>query len=315
MARKVLLVLWVLVLWGDRCFADEPFGPAERAPFRFAVISDLNPSCARISATAGLKKTIEVISSKINPLFVLIAGDMIGMSKGKKCLQASSYPKMWDAFMAEIEKLSEADIPVYVSPGNHDASYYNAAFREYEKVWMRYPHKPDFGDNDYYPFHYSFNIRGNHFISMPAYDLWFKGNVSKAKGWLIKDLEKVEEKKVSEEYDNVFLFQHVPIRDPKCKKGNEKIRDEKYAPILNGKVDVVFAGHQHCYRDDYADGVRQIVSGPSGDPSARGKNADMNFLVVDVFGPKDFKVYAVTEDSDYTMTFDGTALPPWPPTQ
>ncbi|OGS06853.1 MAG: hypothetical protein A2270_11825 [Elusimicrobia bacterium RIFOXYA12_FULL_51_18] len=279
-------------------FAGAAKGERESSGFfRFVVMSDLNPGCGETSVTGDFKKTNDVVINKIKPSFILIAGDMIGVMKGDNCLPPSAYPKMWKSFFAEIERYYEAGIPVYISAGNHDAGYKDA-LGIYRAEWSDYQHKPlnTIGD---FPLYYSFNIKNNHFISMPVYKLPVE---NEALVWLEQDLNQARK-----QYENVFVFQHVPVKGAGC-KGEPGI-GRTYAEMLKGKVGAVFTGHEHCYRDMDAFGVRQITGGPAGDPSPRGVNKDMNFLVVDVKGKNDFTVYPAVKKSGYLKTFEGKDIP------
>lgn len=201
--------------------------PADKkAPFRFVVYGD-----TRTNADAH-RRVLRLVK-ELKPDFVLHTGDAV--AKGGNLDD-------WDDFFKEAGKLL-AEIPYFIAIGNHEND------NEYYYDFFAMPGNERF---------YSFDWGNCHFIALDtasAY-LWDARQIE----WLKKDL-----KAHARSAFTVVAFHQPPYSI--ASHGSELYVRETYCPIFEKYgVDVVFAGHDHCYQHCVANGVHYIVTGGGGAP-------------------------------------------------
>ncbi|MCA9566031.1 MAG: metallophosphoesterase, partial [Myxococcales bacterium] len=147
--------------------ADSTLGPS--GPLRVVVISDLNERYGDQFYRKEVHTAVWRIRA-LKPHLIVITGDMVAGQRA-----GLDYEGMWDAFDEAIRG-PLADIPILVTPGNHDASEYSAYEAErdiYRQRWDNWPSPADFegveilpgGD---YPFHYAARVGPAVFVSLDA---------------------------------------------------------------------------------------------------------------------------------------------------
>ena len=121
-------------------------------PIDIIVISDLNDSYGSTTYSTETHKTTAYILKK-RPELVLVTGDMVAGQK-----KELPYVEMWEGFHQAVTlPLEKNQIPIAVSPGNHDASGYTVYQEErdiFVEQWQE--HKPDltYIDDANFPLYY-----------------------------------------------------------------------------------------------------------------------------------------------------------------
>jgi hypothetical protein len=209
---------------------QEP-GPSEG--FRFVVFGDRTGG--RVSGLKVLEDAV-AMTNHLDPDFVMTVGDLIqGYNEAPQWLrQATRFRRI----------MGKLNMPWYPVAGNHDVY---ARPRTPGGHIERY--KQHFG-----PLYYSFDHRWAHFVvlftdeSLSYADPAQTQNLSPEQlAWLKADL-------AATQAEQVFVFLHHPRWLPKYDGCNwPEVHDLLAA---DGRVQAVFAGHIHRYRDDGArDGV------------------------------------------------------------
>ena len=101
------------------------------AGIRVAVISDLNDSYGSVSYSPAVHSAVDALLA-LEPDLVLSTGDMVAGQ-----MAGLDYEGMWAGFHAAVtDELDAADLPLAVTPGNHDASGY-AGFEKEREIFVR----------------------------------------------------------------------------------------------------------------------------------------------------------------------------------
>lgn len=233
---------------------------------RFALISDLNGSYGSKNYHASVSQAVKyLVQTKHQIQFVLSTGDMVAGQRSNL-----DYEGMWSAFNQRVTKpLHQKNIPLFPSPGNHDAYRTRKIERaHYQKTWLQSDPfaKAPFayfvkGVTQSFPFQYAFRVKKALFISLDNTDVrpWENRTVQ----WMEQVLEKEKDATVK------FVFGHVPLLPFAFKKEREyvargsvdfldRIEDlfEKY------KVDAFFSGHSHVYYPGRREGHTEFISVP-----------------------------------------------------
>ncbi len=209
--------------------------PKENQNFTFVAYGDTrtNPE-AHLSVMQKIKE--------VNPSFILNVGDLV--SNGNK-------ESDWEEYFKVIcDKTNvAAEVPIYSALGNHEKE------SKYYYDYFELPHNNSENTEAYYSFDYG----SSHIICLDT-EIPFDKN-SKQYLWLNEDLE--ENKDASWK----FVFLHRPIYSSSGHGGNEELKQFIEPLFQKYKVDIVFAGHDHCYeRTVPIDGVTYIVTGGGGAP-------------------------------------------------
>lgn len=237
---------------------QEVYYSENEPPLRIAVISDMNGDYGDSSYSIRVHKAVERIQ-KLKPDAVLVTGDM---ASGEK--KGLDYKAMWKGFRDTVTlPLIQSNIPMLVSPGNHDASAWKGFEIErkiYKDEWTTY-----LGDYlsknstvklismDNYPFHYSFVIKNVFFMAIDATTQLELSSLQK--NWLI------EQSKNAQTYAHKVVFSHYPFHPLAINRENDFIADKGNVLFKNLKqngVNLFLSGHQHAYYPAVWEGVRFI---------------------------------------------------------
>lgn len=211
----------------------------EEGAFSFAVISDLNGSYGSKEYAEDVHQSVRWLAEEQRPELVISTGDMVaGQRRGL------DYRGMWASFHAAVTNpLGAADIPLAVTPGNHDASA-GAAFLEerltFVEEWRRHKPEVEFVDERFYPLHYAFKMRGVLFISL---DATMVGPLDAAQmRWLREVLSANPDARAR------VVYGHIPLY-PVTKGREQEILDDPELEHLLGEfeVDLMLSGHHHGY--------------------------------------------------------------------
>ncbi|EQC47727.1 metallophosphoesterase [Bacteriovorax sp. Seq25_V] len=232
--------------------------PTESEDLKIVIISDLNGSYGSVDYNSRIDVAISKIN-EVRPDLVLVTGDMVaGQKKGL------NYEAMWDGFHRTVTvPLSMAGIPVFVTPGNHDASAYSGFEQEraiYKREWESYQsdYIQDYDqitkvDMSNYPFYYSFAFKGTLFISLDGTKTSELDSTQKA--WLLSQV------KTPVEYKNKVVFSHLPFHPVAQGRENDYIRDASnslYKELKSSGVNLFLSGHHHSYYPGVYDGTRFV---------------------------------------------------------
>jgi hypothetical protein len=223
--------------------------------YNFVVMSDSNGDGGSVQQTKVLKDIISEVSNEDNkPDFVIHNGDMIAGNEGTSKNLAL---QMWDEFGKATEPLAENKIGFFPSAGNHDASFNQDLPEAYAEYWSEYKNVADIEIKGLYGSYYSFEYMGSYFIVMYAPKinisdeqlLWLKNEVNKAQG----------------DYDNIFVFSHIPLTAASDYHPDDKLNpNDQIKDILKDKITAFFGAHHNVYYDVVLDEIRQIGTGRAG---------------------------------------------------
>jgi 3',5'-cyclic AMP phosphodiesterase CpdA len=225
------------------------FSSLIHAETKVIVISDLNGSYGSKSYEATVFQAVSKIA-EIKPDMVLVTGDMVaGQKKGL------DYFGMWEAFHKAVTiPLTKLDIPLAVTPGNHDGSgelNFKLERDIYVGQWTKYKPKVEYLNQDFFPHYYSFKKHNILFISL---DATLVGPLDqKQKKWLVSQLQE------HKHFRHTVVFGHIPVFAVVEKKASEILADTELQEIFRRYgVDLYLSGHHHAYYPGYYDGVRHI---------------------------------------------------------
>lgn len=223
-------------------------GPA--SALRVVVISDLNGSYGSTSYSTRIPVAIQRII-ELKPDLVISTGDMVAGQR-KPVLGESEVRAMWDAFHRVVsDPLAAADIPLAVTPGNHDASAYGGFEGErriFGEEWRS--RKPDlhFSDDADYPYFYAFEMDGVRFASLDATTL----------GPLRRD-QMARLSKVMAGSGPAVTFSHLPLWPFAQEREREIIGDPALEALYHKLgVDLHLSGHHHAFYPGWKDGVAYV---------------------------------------------------------
>lgn len=229
--------------------------PAARAALSVIVISDLNGSYGSTNYEPGVSLAVSRIL-ELEPDLVISTGDMVAGQRLHPPLGAPAVEAMWRAFHATVSApLSEAGIPLAVTPGNHDASAY-ASFRAEREIfrqqWQSRAPRLEFVDRDGYPFSYAFALEGVLFVSL---DVTKVGTLDEAQRRWLDELLAAHGKR----YRHRVVFSHLPIYPFTDGRESEVSADHELERILRRhQVELYLSGHHHAYYPGYHGGIRFV---------------------------------------------------------
>ena len=166
MKLSLCLILFLTPFFNNKLNAQE-----NERPLRIAIISDMNGDYGSPDYSIQVHKAVERLKI-LKPDAVLVTGDM---ASGEK--KGLDYKGMWKGFRdAVTNPITESDLPMLVTPGNHDASGWKGYENErniYKEEWQNY--LTDYLSKNQtvrlismenYPFYYSFAIKDVFFMSI-----------------------------------------------------------------------------------------------------------------------------------------------------
>ncbi len=149
-----------------------------------------------------------------------------------------------------LDDVSELEMPVYPVMGNHETA--GDGWEITKEMVFR-------GENTYY----SFDKGDSHFIVLDTFEPGTKYRISDEQmAWLIDDLQTTTE-------PHIFVFVHAPLYPTVSHIGGSldkypEERDHLVDILVDKGVDIIFAGHEHCYVALEYQGLVQITSSGAG---------------------------------------------------
>lgn len=227
-------------------------------PLRIAIISDMNGDYGSPDYSIRVHKAIEKLRA-IKPDAVLVTGDMVSGEK-----KGLDYKGMWKGFRDTVTlPLTQSDLPMLITPGNHDASGWKGFENEraiYKNEWTTY-HNDYLSKNqnirlismENYPFYYSFAIKNVFFMSI---DATTQLELSAAqKTWL------ENQSKNSTGFKHKVVFSHYPFHPIAVQRESDYIADKSntvFKMLKANGVNLFLSGHQHAYYPSVWEGVRFV---------------------------------------------------------
>lgn len=207
--------------------------------YTLAVISDLNGSYGSTTYGQPVHNAVNWIIDQINPHLVVSTGDMVaGQQAGH------DYRAMWQAFHnAVTQPMTAANIPLAVTPGNHDASGYSAFANEraiFVDEWQQHRPALNFLDDTNYPLHYAFEMGPALFISLDATRV---GPLDfNQRQWVANILDTYQD------YPVKFIYGHIPLFPVAQGRESEILKDFELEQLLHDyNVQMMISGHHHAY--------------------------------------------------------------------
>lgn len=238
MAAKTILSIVFLMIFCGSAFAES---------LRVAVISDLNGSYGSTRYNSRVAAAVERIIA-LEPDLVISTGDMVAGQR-RPVLTEPEVRAMWEAFHAEVtEPFSRANIPLVVTPGNHDASAYGGFEEEraiFSEQWRERKPALDYVDDSDYPFFYAFEMRGVTFVSLDATTI---GPLRRGQSQRLSGLAAGR--------DTVIAFSHLPLWPFAIERETEVIGDPALQDIFRSiDLDLHLSGHHHAFYPGWKDGT------------------------------------------------------------
>ena len=235
----------------------QPPAPSEK--FSFVVLADSNGGGGTTQQPTVFKNIVqEIVAAPAKTDFVIHVGDMIAGTSGTSKSWAL---QMWDEFDKTINPWLKVEIGFFPSAGNHDASFGWGLPQAYQEHWGKYENIKDYKIGGSYANYYSFEYQGSYFIVMYGPKI----NIEREQlDWLQKEVEAVQG-----EYDNIFVFSHIPLTAASTYHPSDQLAPNlEIKNILRGKITAFFGGHHNVYYDKTLDGIRQIGVGRAGSGGA-----------------------------------------------
>jgi 3',5'-cyclic AMP phosphodiesterase CpdA len=220
-----------------------------------AVISDLNGSYGSTTYDPAVAHAVRRII-ELRPDLVISTGDMVAGQQLHPPLTSAAVAAMWTSFHATVTApLESARIPLAVTPGNHDASAYEAFVHEreaYGREWLRHRPRVEWVDDAKYPFHYAFSLGDVLFVSLDVTRVGAVG--ADQKRWLDALLEREAGR-----YAHRVVFSHLPVYPFTRGRETEVTADHELEDILRRHgVGLYLSGHHHAFYPGYRDGIRFV---------------------------------------------------------
>lgn len=228
------------------------------SPLRIAIISDMNGDYGSPEYSIRVHKAVEKLRD-LKPDAILVTGDMVSGEK-----KGLDYKAMWKGFRDTVTlPLTQSNIPILVTPGNHDASGWSGFENErkiYKDEWTTYY-------NDYlsknqsiklismenFPFHYSFSIKDVFFMSIDATTQLELSSSQKL--WL------ENQSRAATNFKHKVVFSHYPMHPIAIQREKDFIADKNntvFKMLKSNGVNLFLSGHQHAYYPSMWEGVRFV---------------------------------------------------------
>lgn len=254
--RFLLIIFMVVIIPG--CSTLDTDLPEGEEDLSFVVFSDLQQGYGIYNMLASNIGKIEPA-----PVAAFCLGDIM-LRPGNEL--------EWLNFWHYSEPITEK-MPVYIARGNHEG---NEASDEYA---LR-----NYGRISTNKFYYSIQYEDLLFLIL---DTEIRGEDGSIRGdqlaWMQKQLDSAAG---APGIENIFIFLHRPLYPQGFHRGSNLLNADTLHEIflLNNKVSIVFAGHDHlfnCYRKD---GMHYITTGGGGGPLYHGYGGDYHhFIKMSIF--------------------------------
>lgn len=225
--------------------------PAWADPFRIAVISDLNGSYGSTDYGDAVHGAVASIIAR-RPDLVISTGDMIAGQRADPKLTAPELAEMWQAFHAAVsDPLSTAEIPLLVTPGNHDASAYPGYEGDrvaYAQAWEGRVPKVPLLDARGWPRHVAVEMDG---VMLIGVDATISGPLDEAeRAWLSGVLAGADPSQT------IVLFGHLPMMPISQGREDDVLDDPALFDAARAAgVDLWLSGHHHAFYSGLAGGI------------------------------------------------------------
>lgn len=237
-------------------------GPPE---LQFAVITDLHvrqSSQRGDPIPRGLYRLVDALVLA-RPDFVVVTGDL---TSGDRDLHFSprTMDRWWTSARTALTPLREANIPVLIIPGNHDA-YTEEQQQAYRRAWVDLPLwlasleiREDPLDDP--PFYYSVDVGDLTLVLLNV----VSRSLAEEQTWWLDHLVMMQD-------DAPFIaFGHLPLRSVVGDElTNSHLEGNLGRRLVKGNVLAYFCGHEHLLWDEWIElvrggRIRQIISGVGG---------------------------------------------------
>ena len=246
MFSKIIYVFLFIVLFCASLSAKE---------FTFAVMTDSHLIVNKGGSYSPFPSTIRIVNdiTKNKPAFVIHCGDMIHANIWEH--SDPNVMKMWDCFDNTVAKpLEKAEIPLFITKGNHDVVYGNTASIYRQKWESKEPEKIKLTSgkfNNYYTFEYEnclFIVLDGHALSLPDDEC----------DWLAKHIAYGKTKNA------VFVITHIGLSGG-LRHPNEYLHGRAAELLKNAPYKLwILSGHHHIYSmKNYGNAVN-VISGCAG---------------------------------------------------
>jgi hypothetical protein len=285
------LFFFVLAIYFISCCGSSSTAPQET--FRFVVLGDSrgNDSSEPVNTAILGNLSSQIAALDPKPDLILFLGDLV-FSGGLSQLN------QWNSIIAPI---TNADIPVYPTMGNHELDIGLASGQEAYRDNFELPTNGPFG---YDELAYSVEHKNALFVCLDSYyfdgQTFFSNQITNTQlAWLNNLLGNTTKK-------FKFIFTHSPAYPVDGHIGssldsNQAQRDAFWNILDDRQATIFFAGHEHLYsrwgissavNSSWNNNVLQIIAGGAGAPiniSNSGGEADViisqnHFVVVDING-------------------------------
>ena len=260
---------------------------------RVVVISDLNASYGSTHYRQSVTNAVQRIG-ELDADLVISTGDMIGGQQPRPLLNLPQINAMWRSFeKVVIRPLARLNLPLAVTPGNHDASEY-ADYRLERDVFQRFwkTHKPalDYLDDSHYPLRYAFSLNDTLFISL---DATRPGKLGREQFLWLEELLSKHGKR----HSHKVVYGHLPLWPFAQDREREALFDEQLERLLiENKVDIFLSGHHHAYYPGAKNNVRHLSQGCLGASPRKligvSQRSPRTITVLDIEPGKEIKVTA-----------------------
>ncbi|KAA1192013.1 metallophosphoesterase [Pseudohalioglobus sediminis] len=232
---------------------------------RVAVISDINGRYGSTSYHQRLGSAIQRIIA-LQPDLVISTGDMVAGQRAHPPLQTRELEAMWRSFRSTVHApLERANIPLVMTPGNHDASAY-PGFAHERAMYADYQHRhppllsPEPGGN--FPFYFSM-VRGR--LKLVSLDATRTGALEPAqRRWLAETLGRGSAGGAANT-DITLVFGHLPLQAIARGRERDVISDPQLEALLReGRVSAYLSGHHHAFYPGHRSGVTMLSMGNLG---------------------------------------------------
>ncbi|WP_168733054.1 metallophosphoesterase family protein [Aliigemmobacter aestuarii] len=284
-------------------------GVAQAAsPLTIAVISDLNGSYGSTEYDQRVHDAIRSIRT-LTPDLVICTGDMVAGQKTGPHLSDQQIAAMWQAFhVAVTHPLTDAGIPLLVTPGNHDASAYpgfQAERRAFDRTWTENAPQVEILDGERYPFRYAASHKG---ILLIGLDITVAGRLPVEEMEWLDGLLRDE----GDRHDVRLVFGHLPVWPVTQGRENDVIGDPDFMTLLvNRRVDAYLSGHHHGWYPARKDGVLLLSQACLGGGPRKyigGERAERGFGLLKLGTGKGL-AFSSRAAPDYTVPIGQSRLP------
>lgn len=280
--KKLIFVLLLItsIIWNADAQKKNSGAP-------YFIIQVTDPQFGMYNENKSFEKETELFEkavseiNRLNPDFVVITGDLVNDKNNRS--QVEEFKR--------IKSQIKPEIPVYLSPGNHDIGM-PATQDDIAKY-----------NSDYGSDRFSFRHKKSLFIGINS--VIIKGDTPESEKkqfeWLKKELSK------GKKAEHIILFTHYPFfinsADEKESYSNISIKKrEVYISLFNEqKVGAVFAGHLHNNGNALTGTMEMITTSSVGKPLGK---APSGMRVIKIYPDRIESSYYGLDEIPQTISFE-----------